>query len=307
MIDAHRLRVWRAVVASGSIQAAARHLGYTPSTVSQHVHQLQRETRLVLTERVGRGIRPTAAGQQLALEGEQVLVALHRLEAAVSDLREGRTHELTISCAASVAQQWGPEVGRVLQERLPGVVLEVSISEPHEGSGRRAPDIAVRSQSLDSDPPPPEGYTAHELGVEDFVVVLPEESPLAGEPSVRLADLSDAAWIDNVVYEDSPTLGILQRACTAAGFSPRWVARCDDHLAATGLVATGLGITALPTLAARRLPPGTVARPLTAPTPRRRLVAWLRRSTAHTPASHLALSVMTDLAGADRGRPGLAE
>lgn len=299
MIDAQRLRVWRAVVASGSIQAAARHLGYTPSTVSQHVRQLQRETKLVLTERVGRGIRPTAAGRQLAVEGEQVLVALHRLESAVNDLREGRSHELTISCAASVAQEWVPAVGRRLQDELPGVVLEVSISEPHEGSGRRAPDIAVRSQPLDGGEPAPEGYEARELGAEDFVVVLPESSPLAQAPAVRLADLAEDAWIDNVVYEDSPTLGILQRACTAAGFSPRWVARCDDHLAATGLVATGLGITALPGLAARHLPPGTVARPLLAPTPRRRLVAWLRTSTAHTPASHLALCVMAELAGTD--------
>ena len=30
MLDVHRLRVFRSVVASGSIQAAANNLGYTP-------------------------------------------------------------------------------------------------------------------------------------------------------------------------------------------------------------------------------------------------------------------------------------
>src|SRR5687767_12420974 len=48
MLDVHRLRVFRAVVASGSVHAAATHLGYTASAVSQHVSALQRETGLVL-------------------------------------------------------------------------------------------------------------------------------------------------------------------------------------------------------------------------------------------------------------------
>ena len=47
MIDVQRLRVFRAVVASGSVQSAADHLGYTPSAVSQQISALQRETGLV--------------------------------------------------------------------------------------------------------------------------------------------------------------------------------------------------------------------------------------------------------------------
>ncbi|WP_157602895.1 helix-turn-helix domain-containing protein, partial [Promicromonospora kroppenstedtii] len=66
MLDVHRLRVFRSVVASGSIGAAAANLGYTPSAVSQHVSALQRETGLKLLARHGRGIRPTAAGRALA-------------------------------------------------------------------------------------------------------------------------------------------------------------------------------------------------------------------------------------------------
>ncbi|MBX6722963.1 MAG: LysR family transcriptional regulator, partial [Dactylosporangium sp.] len=48
MLDVHRLHVFRAVIANGSIQAAAANLGYTPSAVSQHVAALQRETGLML-------------------------------------------------------------------------------------------------------------------------------------------------------------------------------------------------------------------------------------------------------------------
>ena len=53
MFDVQRLRVFRAVVASGSVQAAADHLGYTPSAVSQQISALQKETGLVLFEKAG--------------------------------------------------------------------------------------------------------------------------------------------------------------------------------------------------------------------------------------------------------------
>src|SRR5207249_6537831 len=73
VLDTHRLRIFRSVVASGSVQAAAANLGYTPSAVSQHITALQRETGLVLFERAGRGLRPTAAGLMLAEQADAIL------------------------------------------------------------------------------------------------------------------------------------------------------------------------------------------------------------------------------------------
>ncbi len=70
VLDAHRLMIFRSVVAGGSVQSAAANLGYTPSAVSQHVTALARETGLVLFERVGRGLRPTAAGLLLAEQAD---------------------------------------------------------------------------------------------------------------------------------------------------------------------------------------------------------------------------------------------
>ncbi|WP_114906529.1 LysR family transcriptional regulator [Ornithinimicrobium murale] len=312
MIDVQRLRVWQAVVASGSIHAAARHLGYTPSTVSQHVKLLQRETRLVLTTRVGRGLQPTAAGLRLAEEGGEVIASLGRLDHVVADLRDGHTEHLSIACFASVAQAWVPEIADRLRRELPGVTLEVSISEPHGGRGRRPPDLDVRSELVEpaigtppvspsrTERPPnsaaPEGLIRHDLGMDPYVVLLPDGHPLAQSGQVRLAELAEETWIDNVVY-DSPTLRILTDACQAAGFQPRFAARCDDHQAAIGLVAARLGVTALPALAARRVPDGIVARPLTDPTPRRRIIALQRRLTAHTDAAALTLATLRELSG----------
>src|SRR5690349_3290956 len=95
MIDVQRLRVLRAVAASGSAQAASEHLGYTPSAVSQPLEALQRETGLVLFEKAGRGIAPTASAKVLAAESDELMESLNRLGGVVDHLREGRSGSLT--------------------------------------------------------------------------------------------------------------------------------------------------------------------------------------------------------------------
>src|SRR5215212_2469397 len=101
VLDIQRMRVFRAVVATGSVSGAATSLGYTPSAVSQHLKTLQRETGLVLVERRGRGIEPTPVGRAFADELAPVFDRLALVESAVGDLRAGRTGALTISYFAS--------------------------------------------------------------------------------------------------------------------------------------------------------------------------------------------------------------
>ena len=81
MVDPHRLRMLQAVVTQGSVHQAARLLGYTPSTVSQHLAALQRETGLSLLERRGRALSPTEAGRQLASAAGEVLGRLAEVAA----------------------------------------------------------------------------------------------------------------------------------------------------------------------------------------------------------------------------------
>src|SRR5262245_13222212 len=108
MLDVHRLRVFRSVVATGSINAAASNLGYTPSAISQQLAALQRETGLALVARAGRGIQPTAAGLALVSEIDEVLHRLGGVESLVADLRDGRHGSLSICYFPSVGSAWMP-------------------------------------------------------------------------------------------------------------------------------------------------------------------------------------------------------
>lgn len=276
MLNPRRLLVLREVLAAGSINAAARNLNYSPATISQHMTALARETGLVLFEKQGRGIVATDAARQLADQAAALLADFGRLERVVADLRGGDAEHLAIACFASASESWLPEVVRTVRRHRPNLTVEISLNEPVNGRGRRQPDLDIRTEPADGVELRLDGYRRHELTVEELLAVVPAGHRLAGAEQIALRDLEAEPWVDHDIY-DSPIGRIMLSACRAAGFTPRYAARLDDHRAALRLVAAGIGVTVLPRLAVAELPDGLVAKPLVNPTVSRRIVVHARR------------------------------
>jgi DNA-binding transcriptional LysR family regulator len=297
MLDVHRLRVFRSVVASGSIGAAAANLGYTPSAVSQHVSALQRETGLKLLARHGRGIRPTAAGHALAAQADGVLERLGEAESMVADLRAGRTGSLSVAYFASVGSAWLPDVVRTVTTQFPGVRLDLELAEhiPDKTEDRADLQICVAQAGFEAG----SGFTAHHLLDDPYVVVLPQGHRFADRDEIELAELADESWIDNDFARGWCRRNLLE-ACTAAGFSPTFRVEAHDYSTAVAFVEAGIGMTVLPELGAVHLPPATVAVPVVRPTPVRSIYAVLQDAVAHTPPAIAALDALRKAAVASR-------
>jgi DNA-binding transcriptional LysR family regulator len=280
MLDAHRLRVFRAVVAAGSINGAAASLGYTPSAVSQHVTALQRETGLALVERHGRGIVPTPAGRLFAEESRHALERLAALESVAADLRAGRLGRLTLSYFASAGAVWVPPVAATLTREFPGLRLDLRLTERAVESPF-VPDVELfvqgaASTSLDA-------YDVRPLLDEPYLAVLPARHPLAGKTAVQLADLRDEAWIDNDVTH-GPCRQIVLDACASKGFTPSFQVEAQDYASAIAFVAAAGGLTVVPRVATRSLPDGLAAVPIVDPVPRRSILLRVRRTVADNDA-----------------------
>jgi DNA-binding transcriptional LysR family regulator len=295
VIDLNRLRVFRAVIHSGTVHAAAANLGYSPSAVSQHITALQRETGLRLFEKSGRGISPTPAGIALVTGSEDVIEAAGRLEGLVDDLREGRTGSLSIGTFPSAGQYWVPEVARTLSAEFPSLLLNLDLIDVIDGP--RSPyDIELRAEDPSLGPTHVEGHRRFELLEEPYVAVLPAAHPLASQSQVALTDLAGERLIAEGMA-DTTCSGILRRAYAASGASPRYVARSSDHHAALGLVAAGLGITLLPRLAMGRLDDGLVQRPVSGEAaPRRRIVGFVSEGAAPRRAVVRAVQLLHEVA-----------
>lgn len=287
VLDTHRLRVFRSVVASGSVQAAAANLGYTPSAVSQHVTALARETGLTLFERAGRGLRATAAGLRLAEQADLVLARIGEAEAVVADLRAGRTGTLSVAYFASVGSAWLPRVVRRLTGDFPGVRLDLRLREwlPDDPADRADVQIAVERPDFAAWP----GFSVTPLLRDPYVAVLPAGHPLSGREEVELAELAGERWVDND-FARGWCRRNLAEACTAAGFRPPFHVEAHDYPTALAFVAAGIGLTVLPRLGAAHLPAGTCAVPVVRPTPVRSILAVVRDAVADSPPVEAALA-----------------
>src|SRR5215213_6232008 len=132
MLDVTRLRVLAAVARLGSVTAAARELNYSQPSVSHHLARLEVETGAQLLQRAGSGIRLTEAGRVLA---ERAVEILGRLDAASAELDTyvglgaGR---LRVAAYATATVAFIPKAAAILQERHPGLRLEIHEAHPPE-------------------------------------------------------------------------------------------------------------------------------------------------------------------------------
>ncbi|MFN8099586.1 MAG: LysR substrate-binding domain-containing protein [Dermatophilaceae bacterium] len=295
MIDMTRLRVFRAVVHAGTVHAAAANLGYSPSSVSQHINALQRETGLTLFEKAGRGITPTPAGLALAEGSEEIMSSFGRLTGLVEDLREGRTGTLTIGTFPSAGQYLIPQVARTLAAEFPSLLLNLDLIDVLDGP-RSVYDIEVRAEDPALPPTVVDGHRRVELLVEPYVVVLPRDHPLAALPQISLADLAGERLIAEGMA-DTTCAAILRRAYAASGATPRYVARTSDHHAAVALVSAGVGLTLMPRLAMGHLAGDLVERQVAGEAaPSRRIVAFVSEAAAPRRAVVRAVKLLQEIA-----------
>ena len=294
MLDVGRLRILRAVVASGSVTDTARRLGFTPSTVSQHIHTLEKEVGYSLVERVGRGIRPTPAGIELARESGGVLDAMRQLEARSRELRDGAASRLAIATFASAAYAWMPQVARTLRQEFPGLTLELSIKDS-DGEEMGEADVEVHTELPFEGPAVPRAYRRVELGNDEFVVALPPDHPLAEAGEADLAEFDVDDWVQ-YDYRDPIARRLAEYACAVAGFTPRYVVQAQDHVTGLALVSAGVGIAVVPQLAARWSAFDLAyVRPLN-PTPYRRIVALVRNGARANPAAARTVELLAEAA-----------
>lgn len=91
----------------------------------------------------------------------------------------------------------------------------------------------------------PVGCERHDLLADPVAAVLPLTDPLHDPQQlsgvVELAQLGDRPWV--LPLPGTACYELIQRACGAAGFIPRAVARCSDFAAVLALVGAGAGVS----------------------------------------------------------------
>lgn len=135
------LRVFEAAHRQGSFLRAAEELGVTPGAVSRQVKALETELGVRLFDRFNRAVRPTEAGDALAVGVRRGLAAL---EAAVEEVRHARDAPLVVSVMHSLAARWLAPRLHNFEARHPEVQVLLSASDVAVDLARDQVDVAVR-------------------------------------------------------------------------------------------------------------------------------------------------------------------
>ena len=125
-------RTFLAVMAGGSLSAAARELGLTQPTVGRHIEALERSSGMQLFLRTPQGLSPTEAALALAPYAQTMEASAAALRRAASSALTTVAGTVRISASEIVGIEVLPPILGDLQERHPGLVIELSTSDAVE-------------------------------------------------------------------------------------------------------------------------------------------------------------------------------
>ena len=298
MLDLRRLRLLRELNERGTIAAVADALQFTPSAVSQQLAALEREARVPLLERAGRGVRLTDAALVLVDHAEALLERAALAEADLAAAAGTVTGRGRIAGFQSVAMRLALPAMEALARDAPRLRCELIEAEPEQALPALAlgdVDLVLGDEWQHQPWRLPTGLQRHELLRDPVYVVLPAAHQAARRhpEAVPLAELSGAAWAAGhagMGWEE-----VTQRTCREhGGFDPDIRHRTNDATVALALVARGLAVTLLPGLALAGRDHDVALRPIAEGTLGRVIFAVTRAADAERPSTQALVGAVRE-------------
>jgi len=242
-MNVRQLACFVAVVEEGSFTRAARRVGITQPSLSEHVRALELELGGAVLERLPRGIAVTAAGRSLLPEARAALRAVERGRHAARAALALEAGELEIATVLSMAVGLLPRYIRLWLQRHPHVGIRLQEFR-HRSLLEQAVEQGVADFAIGPLPLRAWDGPLERVSWEEFVVVAPPGDPLSLRRRVRLEELSDREWV--LYHPDHGLAGILEEVCRRAGFSPRGTVRTSQAEGAARLASAGVGPALVP-------------------------------------------------------------
>ena len=266
-MELRHLRYFIAVAEELHFGRAALQLGISQPPLSQQIQALEDELGVCLFERTNRRVALSAVGRLFLPEARQVLAQLDKAVGIARRAQRGELGELKVGFTSSAPfTSTIPRAILAFRQACPDVHLELremnsrGVAEAvHEGRlqvGMLRPLDVL-----------PAGLAVLELFAEPLVVFLPSGHPLAAGDTagVSLAELAAEPFVFFPRTYGTGLYDQLLGLALAAGFTPRIVQEANEAMTLIGLVATGLGVTVLPSSFARMRVDGVVCRTLQDP------------------------------------------
>lgn len=193
MQDIKPLLVFAAVLEHGSMNAAAKALGMTPSAVSQHITKLETAHQVKLLKRSTRRLAPTDAGQVLAQYCQRLQFTLKDTLQMLDNLKTEAAGEVNIALPSgmALAPPFQTALQR-LQHEYPEIRLQLYFSDTLADLQQGNIDIALRGGEHALDAP---DLIARPLAEWRWQICAAPEYLAGRAPIMRPEDLPQQRWL----------------------------------------------------------------------------------------------------------------
>ena len=244
-MDLHQLRLLRELGERGSLAAVARASHISASAVSQQLTALQRRVEVPLTERRGRNLVLTEAGQALARAAADISVAMSSAEQAVSRYLQDPRATVSIAAFSSAGLAWF----RPLLQAMTGEGNPKLVCSDRDVGQEAFPALAadydlVIAHRLEHSKPWPESISVRPLIREPLDVAMSGRHRLARQPDVSVDDLADEEWVS--VQDGFPLMPALQAIAVHAGQPLNITHQINEFFIAAEIVAAGSAVALMP-------------------------------------------------------------
>jgi LysR family transcriptional regulator, low CO2-responsive transcriptional regulator len=192
-VTLNQLSSFLAVAREGSVSAAAEKLYVTQPSISAAVSALSRELGVDLTERVGRGVGLTAAGNAFRPYAADVLGLIEQGRMAAREAADVSMRSLRIVAVATAAEFVVPSLLRAFGGLHPEINLALEVVNRASLFDRvleHEADVAIAGR-----PPEDERIAGRAFLDNEISLIAAPGDALASTRSVRPEELGDRVWL----------------------------------------------------------------------------------------------------------------
>jgi DNA-binding transcriptional LysR family regulator len=192
-ITLNQLQSFLAVAREGSVSGAAEKLYVTQPSISAAVSALSRELEVDLTERVGRGIGLTVAGEAFRPYAADVLGLIEQGKQAAREAADSSMRSLRLVAVATAAEYVVPALLRSFHRINPEINLSLEVANRASVFERvleHEADVAIAGRPPDDERIAGVAFLKNELAL----IVAPDDALAGGRP-VKPDQLADRVWL----------------------------------------------------------------------------------------------------------------
>lgn len=291
-MEIRQLKYFVQIAESGNFSRAAEILRIAQPSLSQQMKNLEEELGVDLLLRHARGVTPTELGQQLYDHARRILQEVDRAKDVVRSRSRNPSGKVSVGLPTSACRGLGLPLISALAERQPNITLHVveamtGYLDDFLQHGRLDVALLYDHKAF-------EHVAWTEMMVEDLMLFVPPDHPLAGAQAVTFREMFDLP----VVLPGAPNVmrTVIEQFAARHDVVPAAMA-CDSLPTISRLVRSGRALGVMPHFAfLDEMARGEmVAIPIIEPTPSWRLSVVVSQRTMNPRGAEAVAEVMADV------------